>query len=33
MHFFGITPASISDKPQAVSPVTVIGHVVGEGTR
>jgi len=28
--FFGRTPASISDKPQAVSPVTVIGSVIGE---
>jgi hypothetical protein len=28
--FFGRTPASISNKPQAVSPVTVIGSVIGE---
>jgi uncharacterized protein len=28
--FFGRTPASISDKPQAASPVTVIGSVIDE---
>ena len=28
--FFGRTPASISNKPQAVSPVTVIGSVIDE---
>ncbi len=28
--FFGRTPASISNKPQAVSPVTVIGSAIGE---
>ncbi len=28
--FFGRTPASISNKPQAVSPVTVIGRVIDE---
>jgi uncharacterized protein len=28
--FFGRTPASISNKPQAVSSVTVIGSVIGE---
>lgn len=28
--FFGKTPASISDKPQAASSVTVIGSVIGE---
>jgi uncharacterized protein len=28
--FFGKTPASVGDKPQAVSPVTIVGEVTGE---
>jgi len=28
--FFGKTPASTGDKPQAVSPVTVIGKIIGD---
>ena len=28
--FFGKTPASTGDKPQAASPVTVIGKIIGD---
>jgi uncharacterized protein len=28
--FFGKTPASVGDKPQAVSPVTIVGEVTGK---
>lgn len=28
--FFGKTPASVGDKPQAISPVTIVGKIAGE---
>ena len=30
--FFGKTPASISDKPRAASPVNVSGRIIGDAT-
>lgn len=30
--FFGPTPSSISDKPRAVSPVNIVGRVLGDAT-
>jgi hypothetical protein len=30
--FFGITPASIDEKPRAASPVNVFGHINGDAT-
>ena len=30
--FFGKTPASISDKPRAASPVNVFGRIIGDAT-
>ncbi|MFN2226482.1 MAG: cyclophilin-like family protein [Anaerolineae bacterium] len=31
--FFGPTPASEGDEPQAYSPVNVVGRVLGDATR
>lgn len=31
--FFGPTPASTDQNPRAYSPVTVVGHVLGDATR
>jgi hypothetical protein len=31
--FFGPTPASVGEEPQAASPVNILGHVLGDATR